>query len=95
MNSFKDNVINIVKNIPKGKVLTYSEVAHKAGNIKAARVVGNILSKNTNKDIPCHRVIKADMNIGSYNGILGKSKLDILKKEKVLFDNQDKVIKLS
>jgi len=95
MTSFRDKVIEIVRNIPRGKVLTYSEVADMAGNLKAARVVGNIMSKNTNKDIPCHRVIKSDMKVGSYNGILGKSKLDILKEEKVLFDNQGKVIRLS
>ena len=65
--TFKEKVFNIVKKIPKGKVLTYSEVAKRAGNPKAARAVGNILHTNFNPKIPCHRVIRSDGVIGGYN----------------------------
>jgi O-6-methylguanine DNA methyltransferase len=77
---FKEKVYEVVKKIPKGKVLTYQEVAKKAGNVKACRAVGNILNKNFNKDIPCHRVVRSDGKIGGYNrGSENKKK--ILKKE--------------
>lgn len=80
MKSFKEKVYNIVKKIPKGKVLTYKEVAEKIGNPKSYRAVGNALSKNQDKSIPCHRVIRSDGKIGGYNkGALQKKKL--LKEE--------------
>ena len=69
--------------IPKGKVLTYKEVAKRAGNAKASRAVGNILNKNFNPKIPCHRVIRSDGKLGGYNrGAVEKRK--ILKKEGVI-----------
>lgn len=91
MKSFKENVLVIVKNIPVGKVLTYSQVAVKAGNSKASRAVGSIMSKNQDKNIPCHRVVKSDGTIGMYNGLQGKSKEVVLKKEGVLFGKNGKV----
>ncbi|PIQ92276.1 MAG: 6-O-methylguanine DNA methyltransferase [Parcubacteria group bacterium CG11_big_fil_rev_8_21_14_0_20_39_22] len=65
--SFSDRVRLIVRKIPRGKTLTYKEVARRAGSPKAFRSVGTILSKNYNKDIPCHRVIKSDGQLGNYN----------------------------
>lgn len=80
MKSFSQKVHDVVKKIPKGKVLTYKEVAKKAGNEKASRAVGNILNKNHNPEIPCHRVIRSDGQIGGYNKGC-KTKIEILKKE--------------
>jgi O-6-methylguanine DNA methyltransferase len=82
MKSFKDKVYEIVAKIPKGKVLTYKEVAQRAGNKFASRAVGNILSKNYNLKIPCHRVIRSDGGLGGYNRGL-KNKKRILIKEGV------------
>jgi O-6-methylguanine DNA methyltransferase len=56
--TFKQKVLDIVSKIPKGKVLTYKEVAKKAGSPNASRAVGSILKQNFNPKIPCHRVIK-------------------------------------
>ena len=80
MKTFKEKVIVVVKAIPKGKILTYKEVAKKAGNEKASRVVGNLMAQNQDKNVPCHRVIRSDGKIGGYNGLQGKSKLEILEK---------------
>ena len=55
--NFKEKVFKIVKKIKPGKFLTYKEVAEKAGNKNAQRAVGQILAKNRNSKIPCHRVI--------------------------------------
>ena len=65
--SFTQKVHEVVRKIPKGKVLTYKEVAKKAGNEKASRAVGNILHKNHDPEIPCYRVIRSDGNLGGYN----------------------------
>ena len=78
--TFSQKVYEIVKKIPKGKVLTYKEVAKRAGNVKASRAVGNILNKNHDPKIPCHRVIRSDGKLGGYN-LGAKKKKEILKKE--------------
>lgn len=92
MNPFTLKVLEIVRQIPKGEVLTYAKVAQLAGNKKASRAVGNILAKNTDKNIPCHRVIKSDGSIGMYNCLRGKSKQEILEKEGLRFGKNKKLI---
>lgn len=78
---FKQKVIDVVKNIPRGKTLTYKEVARLAKSPKAYRAVGSIMAKNFDPKIPCHRVIKSDGSLGNYNrgGIF--KKLALLRKE--------------
>lgn len=73
----------IVSKIPKGQTLTYKEVAQKAGNPKAYRAVGNILNKNYDSKIPCHRVVRSDGKTGGYNRG-AQIKVKILKKEGAL-----------
>lgn len=78
--SFPEKVYQVVKTIAKGKVLTYKKVASLAGRPAAWRAVGNILNKNRNTEIPCHRVIRSDGKIGGYKrGI--KNKISLLKRE--------------
>lgn len=79
--TFKQRVRNIVKNIPKGKTLTYKKVATLAGSPQASRAVGNIMAKNFDPTIPCHRVIKSDGTIGNYNRGGRKKKFELLRKE--------------
>lgn len=67
MKSFADRVFAVVKKIPKGQTLTYKEVAKRAGRPHAYRAVGNILNKNFDPKIPCHRVIRSDGKAGGYN----------------------------
>lgn len=80
MSSFSEKVYGVVVKIPKGHVLTYKQVAKKAGSPLAYRAVGNILNKNYNPNIPCHRVVRSDGKIGGYNRG-AKRKKDILTKE--------------
>lgn len=67
MQTFTEKVRNVVRNITKGSTMTYQEVAIAAGNAKSARVVANIMSKNFDEAVPCHRVIRTDGTIGGYN----------------------------
>jgi O-6-methylguanine DNA methyltransferase len=92
MKLFNEKVLEVVAKIPAGKVLTYSQVAALSGNPKASRAVGSIMAKNQDKNIPCHRVVKSDGTIGMYNGLQGKSKSEILKKEGVTFTKSGKVV---
>lgn len=78
---FRTRVFEIVRHIPKGKTLTYGEVARRAGNPRAARAVGAILHTNYDLAIPCHRVVKSDGTIGGYNRGVSLKK-ELLEKEK-------------
>ncbi len=82
--TFTEAVFDIVRQIPKGKVLTYRQVAKLAGNEKAARAVGAILRSNRDKHIPCHRVVKTNGELGGYNGLRGSSKKALLHSEQAL-----------
>ena len=78
--NFKQKVLKVVSKIPRGKVLTYKEVARRAGKPRAYRAVGNILNKNRDPKIPCHRVIRSGGKICGYNrGV--KNKITLLEKE--------------
>lgn len=78
---FSQRVYAVVAKIPKGKVMTYGEVARKAGRPGAARAVGTIMSHNYNPKIPCHRVVRADGKIGNYNRGGAPRKLELLWEE--------------
>ncbi len=79
--SFTTKVLTVVRKIPKGKTLSYQEVATLAGSKGAARAVGSIMAKNFRSDVPCHRVIKADGTPGQYNRGGEESKRRILDDE--------------
>ncbi|HEY4497175.1 MAG TPA: MGMT family protein [Candidatus Paceibacterota bacterium] len=67
MTPFAQKVLRVVAKIPKGKVLIYREVARRVGNPRAYRAVGNVLSKNYDPRIPCHRVMCSNGSLGGYN----------------------------
>ncbi len=74
--TFREKVLKVVAKIPKGRTLTYGDVAELAGSPGAFRAVGSIMSHNYDKSIPCHRVIRADGKAGRYNrGDANKIKL--------------------
>lgn len=82
--TFAEKVYDIVKKIPRGKVLTYRAVARLAGSPRAFRAVGSVLNKNPDlKNIPCHRVIKTNGDAGNYK-FGRKNKEALLKKEGVV-----------
>jgi methylated-DNA-[protein]-cysteine S-methyltransferase len=64
---FADKVRDVVRKIPKGKTMTYKQVALKAGNPKASRAVANTMAANYDPQIPCHRIIRSDGGLGGYN----------------------------
>jgi len=78
---FQQKVYDIVGGIPKGKTMTYAQVAVAIGQPKAARAVGNALNKNPFAPVvPCHRVIRSDGSIGGFASGSSK-KIKLLKSE--------------
>lgn len=76
-------VLKALLKVPRGKTITYGELAAEAGLPKACRFVGNVMAKNRFAPlIPCHRVIAAN-GLGGYGFGLDK-KTELLMKEGAL-----------
>jgi len=75
--NFREQVYDIVISIPRGETMTYKEVAVAAGRPRAYRAVGNILNKNYDPAIPCHRVVRSDGSLGGYNRGAGRKRTQL------------------
>jgi len=65
MTPFTERVIEVIRSIPAGKVMTYGQIARLAGSPRAARQVVRILhSMSQNYHLPWHRVINSKGQIG-------------------------------
>ncbi len=82
--NFSKKVYAVVRKIPRGKTMTYKQVAAKAGRAGTSRAVGYWMSVNFDPKIPCHRVVRSDGRIGNYNRGGTKKKLQLLRKEGAL-----------
>ncbi len=89
---FKNRIEKVVKSISKGRVMSYKEVAIKAGYPKAYRAVGSIMRRNRNKEIPCHRVVCSNGYVGQFNRGGTSKKVDLLKSEKVKINSRNNII---
>ena len=79
--SFTRIVLTATAAIPRGYVTTYSGIAKGIGKGKGARAVGNAEASNPLPLlIPCHRVVRADGEIGGY-GLGTTIKREILTRE--------------
>ncbi|MFQ5800431.1 MAG: methylated-DNA--[protein]-cysteine S-methyltransferase, partial [Candidatus Hydrothermarchaeales archaeon] len=68
MTDFQRMVYEKTKEIPRGRVTTYQEVANAIDRPKAWRAVANALNKNPHPiEVPCHRVIRSDMLLGGFS----------------------------
>ena len=93
--NFYDEVYKFCRQIPKGRVSTYKELA-KAMNTKAYRAVGQALRNNPYAPkVPCHRVVNSKGFLHGFNGKMEgnnlKDKERLLLKEGVKVKN-NKVI---
>ena len=69
MEPFTERVVEIIKGIPEGKVMTYGQIAALAGNRRGARQVARVLHTLSKKyKLPWHRVIniKGEISIKDY-----------------------------
>lgn len=66
---FGRRVLKATARIPYGRVLSYTEVAAKAGSPRGSRAAGNALGSNRIPIVvPCHRVVRAGGALGGYTG---------------------------
>ncbi|TVQ80494.1 MAG: methylated-DNA--[protein]-cysteine S-methyltransferase [Bradymonadales bacterium] len=67
--SFEKKVWCAAKKIPFGKLVSYTDLAEKIGNSKAARAVGSALKKNPLPlAVPCHRVVSKSGDLAGFSG---------------------------
>lgn len=87
--TFFESVYEVVKRIPKGKVLTYGDVARAVGAPRSARQVGWALHSNPQPGvIPCHRVVFGDGRLTEGFAFGGKEvQKALLEAEGVEFEN--------
>ena len=86
MNTF-EKIYEVVKQIPRGYVATYGQLAELAGNRDWSRVVGYALHSNPQPGvIPCHRVVTKDGDVSRAFAFGGQSRqIELLKDEGVGF----------
>jgi methylated-DNA-protein-cysteine methyltransferase-like protein len=89
---FTENVINIIKLIPYGKVATYGLIAKMSGSPKASRQVSYILHSMSSKyDLPWHRVVNRSGMISLKQGRGYEEQKELLISEGVTFNEKDRI----
>ncbi len=87
MHDFGEKVFAIIGKIPRGKVLTYGQVATLAGVPRAARIVGGILyQRGLAARLPWQRVINAQGKLSTYRVGMGEEQRRLLETEGIKFD---------
>lgn len=85
----KEEVYKFLRTIPKGKVVTYGQIAEYLENKKLARVVGNILHNNPDKEkYPCYKVVDSKGNLSrnfAFGGI--EKQKEYLEKDGIIVIN--------
>ncbi len=67
--TFNRRVLEACHAIPYGQVITYRDLAERAGNVLASRAAGTSMARNPLPLlVPCHRVIRTDGGLGNYGG---------------------------
>jgi methylated-DNA-[protein]-cysteine S-methyltransferase len=66
---FRALVLAQLEAVPFGEVVTYGELATRAGNPRAFRAVGSAMATNPLPIVvPCHRVLRTGGKLGGYGG---------------------------
>ena len=72
---FSRRVLGATARIPYGRVLSYQDVAARAGSPRGSRAAGNALGSNPIPIvIPCHRVLRSGGALGGYGGGLERKR---------------------
>ncbi len=86
-----ENVYELCRKIPAGKISTYKALAEES-NTKSYRAIGQALKRNPNPiSTPCHRIVSSSGLIGGFKGKNSgkeiKEKIKLLEKEGVKVKN--------
>jgi len=88
-----EKVYEVVRQIPKGKVATYGQIAKIIGEPRKAKIVGWALHSNPYKGtVPCHRVVNRNGELSgsfAFGGMEVQRKL--LEEEGIIFDENGRI----
>jgi O-6-methylguanine DNA methyltransferase len=79
MSELKTKIFEYLKTLKKGELTTYKKLSEKFNS--HPRAVARILASNKDKNVPCYKVIYSNGKLGGYNGLLGKSKEELIHAE--------------
>lgn len=87
---FRELVYDMVRQIPKGQVMSYGQIAALCGSPRAARIVGGIAHWG-DPELPWQRVVMKDGSLatGYPGGVIGHA--EALEAEGVLVDENGRV----
>ncbi|MBL0310087.1 MAG: MGMT family protein [Bacteroidetes bacterium] len=88
--SFFENVYDVVRLIPKGRVTSYGAIARYLGTAKSARMVGYALSSSHSvlPPVPAHRVLNRNGLLSGKNHFSPSDRMEqLLEEERVHVDN--------
>lgn len=89
---FSQRIIEIIKQIPSGKVATYGQIAFMAGNPMASRQVARLLHTASGKhNLPWQRVINSQGLISLKPGAGFEQQHELLCEEGVEFDLRGRI----
>lgn len=91
--NFFENVIEVVKLIPKGRVTSYGAIAAYLGTKSSSRMVGWALNNShpNPKNVPAHRVVNRKGVLTGKLNFGGERMAELLRKEGILVEN-DQII---
>jgi O-6-methylguanine DNA methyltransferase len=90
--NFQIKVWEAMRYVPPGEVISYSELAKRAGNMRATRAAASACGQNPCAIIvPCHRIVRRDRGLGGFFWGL-EFKLALLKREGVNVSHNNYVI---
>ncbi|MFB6263223.1 MAG: MGMT family protein [Bradymonadaceae bacterium] len=92
--TFKDRVYWLVRQIPRGRVANYGQIALYAGSPRAARAVGRLMKSSVREDVPLpwHRVVNAQGGISIRGGgARAREQRRRLEDEGIAFDDHGRI----
>jgi methylated-DNA-protein-cysteine methyltransferase-like protein len=94
LEEFFRQVYRLVRRVPRGKVVTYGQVAALLGHPRRPRAVGKALSvipESLADRVPWQRVVNASGGVSSRGGYHAEAQRELLEREGVAFDRRGKV----
>jgi methylated-DNA-protein-cysteine methyltransferase-like protein len=83
----KDEIIAVIRTIPRGKVASYGQIAQMAGMQNGARRVARLLHSSSDEySLPWHRVVRSD-------GCIAFSSIDAKVQQKLLLKQEGVIFK--
>jgi methylated-DNA-protein-cysteine methyltransferase-like protein len=90
--TFRDAVLSVVREVPRGRVATYGQIALLAGRPGAARQVGYVLhGARDEEDVPWQRIINASGRISTFRLGFGDLQRELLRSEGVPVSDDGKL----